>query len=64
MAKGNWEANPPAQNDAGEVNQSRGMEGDANVNAPQRKTGKVGTPTEKPNTTIPSEMQPSGKPRL
>ena len=62
--KGNWAANPPPQSDAGEVNTNRGSEESFDYPATRRMTGKAGKAKKTPNDTTPSEVQPSGKPRL
>jgi hypothetical protein len=62
MAKGNWEANPPPQSDAGNVNSNRGATGNFTSTQPMRKTGKTGSGQMVPNTEVDSVMAPKGRP--
>lgn len=64
MPKGNWNANPGPQSDAGNVDNDRGMDGSFDYMAPNRKTGKVGSGKMVPNEPNKSDVAPDGKPKL
>lgn len=63
MAKSNWKANPGPQNEAGEVNQSRGKEARFSAGNKSRKTAKHGGASMVPNDPVQSEVTPMGKPK-